>query len=163
MKIRTIGTVAVAAIVLFGGVAVPAQATDNYTTLVINQDAPKLTTTSFAFGTDTEFIVTFSAPLSIAKTKKSGEIVGRLTVLDIGGEQGTSQTRYRDISFLLPGGQIIAAGASEYVTSQIELQLSRPVTIAIIGGTGKYLGARGEVTTRRNADGTYQHRVKLLK
>lgn len=163
MKIRTIGTFVVTASVLFGGIAIPAQATENYSTIIINQEAPKLTTTSFAVGTNTEFIVTFSAPLAIAKTKKVGEIVGSLTVLDIGGEQGSSQTRFRDISFILPGGQILAAGASEYVTSEIELRLSKPVTIAIIGGTGKYLGARGEVTTRRNADGTYQHKVKLLK
>jgi hypothetical protein len=33
---------------------------------------------------------------------------------------------------------------------------------AVIGGTGKYIGARGQVTTTRNDDQTYEHRFELL-
>jgi alpha-D-ribose 1-methylphosphonate 5-triphosphate synthase subunit PhnG len=28
---------------------------------------------------------------------------------------------------------------------------------AVVGGTGKYRGIKGEVTTTRNEDGTYKH------
>ena len=171
MKITSVGASFAAAAVLFGGFAGPAQsaqpsvapAAKKYSTLVINQGAPKLTTSTITVGTDTESFVIFTAPLTNAKGQKFGEIVGNLTVLDVGGQQATSETRFREISYLLPGGQLVANGASEYLGNEIELQINKPVTIAIVGGTGKYLGARGEVTTRRNADGTYRHVIKLLK
>ena len=33
---------------------------------------------------------------------------------------------------------------------------------AVIGGTGTYIGARGQVTTVRNDDGSYEHSFELL-
>jgi hypothetical protein len=43
------------------------------------------------------------------------------------------------------------------------MPVERPPTIAIIGGTGKYIGASGEVETRKDADGTFRYIFKLLK
>jgi hypothetical protein len=73
------------------------------------------------------------------------------------------ETRFRDIAFMLKGGQIIANGAGGCVLSDIEMPVERPSTIAIIGGTGKYMGSSGEVETRKNADGTFRHIFKLVK
>jgi hypothetical protein len=41
--------------------------------------------------------------------------------------------------------------------------LFNPVSRAILGGTGKYMGVRGELTSTRNADGTYKQEFTLLK
>jgi hypothetical protein len=37
------------------------------------------------------------------------------------------------------------------------MKLGIPQKNAVVGGTGKYKGVRGEVTTTRNEDGTYTH------
>jgi hypothetical protein len=37
------------------------------------------------------------------------------------------------------------------------------VRIAVVGGTGKYIGARGQMVTTRRDDGTYRHVLTLLK
>jgi alpha-D-ribose 1-methylphosphonate 5-triphosphate synthase subunit PhnG len=33
---------------------------------------------------------------------------------------------------------------------------------AVIGGTGDYIGATGQITTTRNDDGSYDHVVELI-
>lgn len=33
----------------------------------------------------------------------------------------------------------------------------------MIGGSGAFIGARGHVTTTRDADGAYEHRFELLE
>ena len=38
-----------------------------------------------------------------------------------------------------------------------------PVTIAVVGGTGKYRSAKGEVVTTKRADGSYRHVIILDK
>lgn len=38
-----------------------------------------------------------------------------------------------------------------------------PQIRAVIGGTGDYMGARGQLTTTRNEDGTYEHLIELMK
>ena len=171
MKIRLIGATVTAIAILgvgFTGATQAAQpslvsAAKKYTTITLNQGVPKLSTTTFNFGSIPETMVIFSAPLTNAKGAPFGEVVGGLNTFDITLEQLKSETRYRELTFILPGGQIVANGTSEYVGADTELQANAPVTIAVIGGTGKYIGARGEVTTRRNSDGTYRHILKLLK
>jgi hypothetical protein len=65
--------------------------------------------------------------------------------------------------FKLPEGQIVAMGNSIYSPTQVEIIKNTKVVIAVIGGTGKYIGARGELETNRNDDGTYTSRFTLLK
>jgi len=40
---------------------------------------------------------------------------------------------------------------------------SAPQVRAITGGTGAYMGARGQVTTTHNADDSYTYVVELLQ
>lgn len=39
----------------------------------------------------------------------------------------------------------------------------QPVVRAILGGTGKYMGARGQLASTRNGDGSYTQVFTLLK
>ena len=51
---------------------------------------------------------------------------------------------------------------SYYDPGQREMKTSRPVVRAVVGGTGDYIGARGEVRTEHLPDGTYEHVFTLL-
>jgi hypothetical protein len=56
-----------------------------------------------------------------------------------------------------------SAGARDYPPTAGEFDAGRPVVRAILGGTGKYMGARGQLTSTRNADGSYTQVFTLLK
>lgn len=165
MKIKIIAT-AVSLLAFFSaGLTSPAHATQpvskEYTTLVLNQGVPTIDVMRTIAGDSIDPIVIFTAELFNKSGKKAGTIAGFLTDLD--SSPTGSETRFRNISFSLKGGQLIANGAGEYKASDLPLPQELPSTIAIIGGTGKYIGARGEVKTSRNADGTFRHVFKLLK
>ena len=51
--------------------------------------------------------------------------------------------------------QIVAFGAADYSPSNPEFDAGQPVVRPVLGGTGKYIGARGQVTSTRDADGSY--------
>jgi hypothetical protein len=67
--------------------------------------------------------------------------------------------------FNLKNGQIVALGASQYATTIAPnfANSNAPVTIAIVGGTGDYAGARGTVTTKKRANGTYKHTFRFIE
>jgi hypothetical protein len=57
----------------------------------------------------------------------------------------------------------VAVGATDYPPTAGEFDAGRPVVRAILGGTGKYMGARGQLASTRNADGSYTQVFTLLK
>ena len=60
------------------------------------------------------------------------------------------------------GNSIVVAGRSVYGGGEKEMPKGAPQLRAVIGGTGAYIGARGQVTTVRNADNSYDHVIELL-
>jgi hypothetical protein len=52
--------------------------------------------------------------------------------------------------------QIIALGGTTYHKGEQLMKVGISLKRAIIGGTGKYKGVQGEVTTYRNEDGSYK-------
>jgi hypothetical protein len=98
--------------------------------------------------------------------KPSGQAFGILTgnASSIAPDPGNpEEAHFRTLIFRLPGGQIVAMGNSVYPGGAAEINPNASITLAVTGGTGKYLGARGEVTSTRNADGTYTYKFRLLK
>jgi hypothetical protein len=59
--------------------------------------------------------------------------------------------------------QIVALSALDYPPTAGEFEAGQPVVRAILGGTGKYMAARGQLTSTRNADGSYTQVFTLLK
>jgi len=135
---------------------------DDVMRMTINQAKPALFTYDNLPGEIPGKKTYFAAGL----TKPSGEAFGLLTgsistVAPVPGNP--EEARLRNLIFRLPAGQIVAAGNSVYPLGEVEINPNKEVVIAVIGGTGGYIGARGEVITSRDTDGTYTHRFTLLK
>ena len=62
------------------------------------------------------------------------------------------------------GNTIVVGGKSIYPNiDKSEIVENQPQLRAIIGGTGSFIGARGQISTKRNDDGTYEHFVELVE
>jgi len=60
--------------------------------------------------------------------------------------------------------QIIVAGVADYPVAGAEFGTDQPVVRAIVGGTGVFIGASGELSSKRHpADGYTQVFTLLLK
>jgi hypothetical protein len=59
--------------------------------------------------------------------------------------------------------QIVVAGAPDYPPNAPEFKPDQPVLRAVLGGTGKYNGAGGQLTSIRNSDGSYKQEFSLTK
>lgn len=100
---------------------------------------------------------------------KDGELYGSMigTMTKVGalgsGTHPDREERLLTAVFDLPEGQIVVEGLSFYKSEATKLEKSEPYVRAIVGGTGAYVGARGEVSTIHNEDDTYTHTIKLLK
>jgi hypothetical protein len=108
-------------------------------------------------------LVVFGAELRNTKGVKQGYLAGTLLTVDILGGAVADELRERSLNFELPAGTILARGISYYPLGDRELRPGKPVVIAVIGGTGAYIGASGEVTTTRLADGTYRQVITLVE
>ena len=58
--------------------------------------------------------------------------------------------------------QIVVDGIADYPLTEAEFAVDQPVFRSIVGGTGLFLGARGELTTTRLATGGYRQDFALI-
>lgn len=129
--------------------------------IVLDQGVPGLKVVESADGASN--IVLFVADLTTNSGTSAGKLTGSITTIAGSGNGVAGSARQRELVFDLPKGQLVAIGNSLYPEGATEMDQNKPVTIAIVGGTGRYMGARGEVRTNRNADGTYRHVLTLLR
>jgi hypothetical protein len=96
---------------------------------------------------------------------ESGRLTGFLITADVPDmETGDLDSdRIGQLSYDLGNGNTLAVvGESLYRGEAVEMANSAPQMRAVVGGTGTFIGARGQVATTRNADGTYRHEFTLL-
>ena len=96
----------------------------------------------------------------------TGEVFGSKTLIKIATDTNPNlETRATVLFFTFANhqDQIVAVGATDYPPTAGEFDASQPVVRAVLGGTGKYIGARGQVASTRNADGSYKQVFTLLK
>lgn len=60
------------------------------------------------------------------------------------------------------GDTLIINGSSIYPIGLSEMAADMPQLRAITGGTGRYVGARGQMNTTRKENGEYEHEMLLL-
>jgi hypothetical protein len=98
------------------------------------------------------------------ETGRKGIILGQNKIIELpdSNNQLQGQARLSNIVFRFGNDQIIVFGAVDYPKEGGEIRTALPQAKAIIGGTGKYVGASGEVITTRLESGQYQHEFRLL-
>ena len=96
----------------------------------------------------------------------TGEVFGSKTLIKIATDTNPNlETRATVLFFTFANhqDQIVAVGATDYPPTVGEFDAGQPIVRAILGGTGEYMGARGQVASTRNADGSYKQVFTLLK
>jgi len=105
----------------------------------------------------------FGAKLTDQAGKASGFLEGSIMTVDVLAGPTEHVLRKRSLTFMLPGGEIQAEGSSYYPLNEQEILANHPTRIAIVGGTGKYVGASGQVQTVHRGDGTYTQTIELVR
>ena len=141
------------------------QSTEAFT---VYEDAPKMSLLDLgAPGNSLGDVYHFSAPLHSERGGPvTGEVIGSKTLVKVAIDANPNlERRATMLFFTFADGkdQIIAFGASDYSPSAPEFDADQPVVRPVLGGTGKYIGARGQVTSTRNADSSYTQVFTLLK
>ena len=137
-------------------------------TLTIYQDAPKMSLLDLgAPGNSLGDVYHFSAALHSERGGPvTGEVIGSKTLVKLPTDANPNQERRATLMFFTFAegkDQIIAFGAGDYSPSTPEFDADKPVVRPVLGGTGKYMGARGQVTSTRSSDGSYMQVFTLLK
>jgi hypothetical protein len=91
-----------------------------------------------------------------------GEVLGWMVTVDIvDGDSANTVHMIDRIGTMIikfgDGDKIIVPGSSIYNKGEQVMKKGIPQINAVVGGTGKYKGVRGEVAITRNENGTYTH------
>ena len=137
-------------------------------TLTIYQDAPKMKLLDLGEpGNSPGDVYHFFAPLhSKPGGPVTGEVFGSKTLVKLATDANPDLEKRATLLFFTFADrqdQIIALGVVDYSPTAAEFDAGQPVVRAILGGTGKYLGTRGQFASTRNADGSYTQVFTLLK
>lgn len=160
MKKRIVVIATTAGIAAYAIVAAPAAiAAPSDWDLVVSQDAPVLVDSIVIDNAIIER--TFEAVLRDDKGRKIGMLYGSHRDIDAKDRPGLD-IRYRTLVFEFADGQVIAEGVSKYKTSGPFLKPGKRTTIAITGGTGAYVGVKGEVKTVHLGKGEHRQMLKFV-
>ena len=137
-------------------------------TLTIYQEAPKMKLLDLGDpGNSPGDVYHFFAPLhSSPGGPVIGEVFGSKTLVKLATQANPNfeqRTTFLSFTFNDRQDQIIALGVADYSPAAGEFEADKARARAILGGTGKYMGARGQLTSTRNADGSYTQVFTLLK
>lgn len=125
------------------------------TTFTIRQDAPTLNPTG-------EGHLAYTAAIS-GEGGVAGQLDGHLVSVSRPGEGPAIERRIGHLTFTLEDGHTIqVSGVSVYPRGAAEMAAGNPQVRTITGGTGRYVGARGQVTTTRHDAGHYEHHFELM-
>ena len=136
------------------------------TTLKIHQSIPN--TIKIDIGDKGEShgdLLVFHAKLT-SSIGLSGDLTGTLITTKIPNTKTkTHQDRIGQLVFYFgEANTLVVLGKAIYLhEGDGEMNKNEPQIRAIIGGTGLYIGSRGQVQTNRNKDGSYEHLIQLLK
>ena len=137
-------------------------------TFTVYEDAPKMSLLDLgAPGNSLGDVYHFVAPLhSSPGGPVTGELIGAKTLVKVPTEDNPNLEKRATLMFFTFDDRkdpIIAFGVADYSPGAPEFDPGHSAVRAILGGTGKYMGARGQVTSTRNADGSYTQAFTLLK
>ena len=134
-------------------------------TLKVHQELPDLTHIDLdKEGASHGDLLAFDATVSSDNGMK-GKLSGFIMTVDI-PQKDHEVFQDRIVQLVFDFGEantIVVGGRSVYPHSDnSEMKKNEPQYRAVIGGTGTFMGARGQVITTRNDDGTYEHMIELM-
>ena len=100
----------------------------------------------------------FKAPVFDGSGGEIGRLVATQTSTRL--EHGVETVQVSG-TFELSGGTIVLGGLSLHPLDSTDLVSGKSFVRPVIGGTGRYAGVGGTVTTVRGSDGTYHQRFSL--
>ena len=107
---------------------------------------------------------TYYLPLTQPKSGKPiGYLTGTLTTVAVGRPAVGMELRTSNLVFVIgrASDQIVVGGVAAYAEAAPAVAVRSVVTRPVIGGSGKYAGARGWVLTTHYADNTWTHEFHL--
>ena len=105
-------------------------------------------------------IRTYYIPLTDPKSHKSvGFLTGTLTTVAVDRPAAGMELRTSDLVFVIGkmDDQIVVGGVAVYAQTAPSIATKSVVTRPVVGGSGKYAGARGWVVSTHFADNTWTH------
>jgi hypothetical protein len=164
-----LGALAVAGVIGFAlgsaRVLPAAQAAPPTRTIVLTQQPPALHPVDLHIeGASVADMVLYEASVA-GEQGESGMLTGFLITADVpDAETGdVHQDRLGQLSFDLGNGNsLVVAGEAIYPGEDVEMTANAEQLRAVVGGTGEFMGARGQVETTRNEGGSYRHEFTLL-
>ena len=134
-------------------------------TLKVHQELPDLTHIDLdKEGASHGDLLAFDATVSSDNGMK-GKLSGFIMTVDI-PQKDHEVFQDRIVQLVFDFGEantIVVGGRSVYPhLDKSEMKKNEPQYRAVIGGTGTFMGARGQVITTRNDDGTYEHMIELM-
>ena len=157
---------ALLAVVTGGAAQIPVAWADRQThSLVLNQDPPSLRPIDGgASGVSVGDILFYEAHIT-GEHGEAGTLTGVLMTADVADPEtgDLDADRLGQLSYDLgDGNTLLAIGETVYRADSVEIMANTPQLRAVVGGTGSYMGARGQVLTTRNSDGSYRHEFTLI-
>jgi hypothetical protein len=101
---------------------------------------------------------TFSAAVTDASGAAAGRLLGTQTTITAGP---ATQAVQGALTFDLTDGQLVVGGTSNLASDASGLLATRAFERPVLGGSGRFAGVRGVLTSTRRADGTYAQRFVL--
>ena len=135
------------------------------TSIKLHQELPKIVNLDLGIeGNSHGDLMAFDSVFSNDKGM-TGMLSGYITTIDIPNETETFEDRMVHMVFEFGGANTIVVGGKSVYPKILGAEFTKlkPQIRAVIGGTGEYMGARGQLTTTRNEDGTYEHLIELMK
>ena len=134
-------------------------------TLKVHQELPDLTHIDLdKEGASHGDLLAFDATVSSDNGMK-GKLSGFIMTVDI-PQKDHEVFQDRIVQLVFDFGEantIVVGGRSVYPhLDKSEMKKNEPQYRAVIGGTGTFMGARGQIQTTRNDDGTYEHLIELM-
>lgn len=94
----------------------------------------------------------------------NGTLVGQLTTIKTGHKVDDSAVDLKtgQLVFDFADYELVVMGNTHYGLNAQEMNHQHHQSRSVVGGSGTMKGARGQVTTVRNPDGSYTHTFELL-
>lgn len=156
---RKIGSIAS----FVGFVAMSAGTADASEIIDIIQGKPQVVHIDLgAAGSSHGDLMAFEAPFT-GDNGLAGVITGITFTIDVPDVKDLFFDRFGNIVLNFGGGDsLVVGGSAVYAVGAGEMAADTPQVRAITGGTGRFIGARGQVTTIRRSAGHYEHKIELV-